>query len=130
VYQSTSPDYYESVKHWEVDENTNVDVFKETKENYPRSFKYAKAHVNELDELLQSYSHQRNPKLDQTRYTAKTRDHEYVDLEMIRLFSRVCAFYEEERHVMDCLFVPFHTKVGIARHVELQNVARALMDQP
>jgi hypothetical protein len=31
---------------------------------------------------------------------------------------------------MDCLFVPLHIKVGIARHVELQNVARALMDQP
>jgi hypothetical protein len=30
---------------------------------------------------------------------------------------------------MDCPFVPFHIRVGIARHVELQNVARALMDQ-
>jgi hypothetical protein len=29
------------VEHWEVDENTNVDVFEEFKENYPRSFKYA-----------------------------------------------------------------------------------------
>jgi len=26
-----------------VDENTNVDVFEEIKENYPRSSKYAKA---------------------------------------------------------------------------------------
>jgi hypothetical protein len=43
VYQSTSPNYYEQVEHWEVDENTNVDVFEETEENYPRSFKYAKA---------------------------------------------------------------------------------------
>jgi hypothetical protein len=31
---------------------------------------------------------------------------------------------------MDCPFVPFHIKISIARHVELQNVARALMDQP
>jgi hypothetical protein len=31
------------VEHWEVDENTNVDVFEETKENYPRSYEYVKA---------------------------------------------------------------------------------------
>jgi hypothetical protein len=31
---------------------------------------------------------------------------------------------------MDCPFVPFHIKVGIAQHVELQNVVVALMDQP
>ncbi len=43
VYQSTSPNYYEQVEHWEVDENTNVDVFEETKENYPRSYEYVKA---------------------------------------------------------------------------------------
>jgi len=35
VYQSTSPDYYEPMEHWEVDENINVDVFKEIEENYP-----------------------------------------------------------------------------------------------
>jgi len=50
---------------------------------------------------------------------------------MIRLLSRVCAFCEQAGHaIMDCLFVPFHIKVGIARHVELQNVVGALMDQP
>jgi hypothetical protein len=50
---------------------------------------------------------------------------------MVKLLSRVYAFYEEERHViMDCAFMPFHIKVIIARHVELQNVAGALMDQP
>jgi hypothetical protein len=37
VYRSTSPDY-EFVEHWEVDENTNVDVYEEIKENYPQSF--------------------------------------------------------------------------------------------
>jgi len=38
---------------------------------------------------------------------------------MIKLLSRVCAFYEEEGHViMDCNFVPFHIIVGIAKHVE------------
>jgi hypothetical protein len=47
------------------------------------------------------------------------------------LFSKVCAFCEEKGHViMECPFVPFHIKVCIARHVELQNVARTLMDQP
>jgi hypothetical protein len=52
------------MEHWEVDENTNVDVFEETEENYPRSFEYAKAHVNALDEIPQSYSHQGNLELD------------------------------------------------------------------
>ncbi len=61
--------------------------------------------------------------MDQPRYIAKTWDHEFVDLEMIRLLSRVCAFCEEEGHViMDCPFVPFHIKASIARHVELLNV--------
>ncbi len=69
--------------------------------------------------------------MDQTRYTIKTRDHEYVDLEMIKLLSRVYAFCEEKGHViMDYPFVPFHIRAGIARHVELQNVVRTLMDQP
>jgi len=50
---------------------------------------------------------------------------------MIKLHSRVCAFCEEEGHViMDCPFVPFHIRTSIVRHVELQNVAGALMDQP
>jgi len=31
------------VEHWEMDENTNVDVFEEIEENYPRSFEYAEA---------------------------------------------------------------------------------------
>jgi hypothetical protein len=67
--------------------------------------------------------------LDQTRYTSETWDHEYVDSKVAKLLSRVCAFYEEEGHaIMDCPFVPFHIRVGIVRHVELQNVARTLMD--
>jgi hypothetical protein len=53
VNQSTSLDYHESVEHWEVHGNTIVDVFEETEENYPRSFKYAKAQVNALDEVPQ-----------------------------------------------------------------------------
>ncbi len=57
VYQSAFVDCYESVEHWEVDENTNVDVFEETKENYLGSSQYAKAQVNVLDEVLESYSH-------------------------------------------------------------------------
>jgi hypothetical protein len=131
VYQSSSPNYYEPVEHWEVDENTNVDVFEETKENYPKSSKYAKVEMNALDEISQSYSHQGNLKLDQTKHTAETWDHESVDSEMIRLFSKVCAFYEKEGHlIMDCPFVPFHIRTCIIRHVELQNVAGTLMDQP
>jgi hypothetical protein len=34
VYQSTSLDYYELVEDWEVEENTNINVVEETKENY------------------------------------------------------------------------------------------------
>ncbi len=50
---------------------------------------------------------------------------------MIRLLSKVYAFCEEEGHViMDCPFVPFHIKAGIARHVELHNVVKTLIDQP
>jgi hypothetical protein len=50
---------------------------------------------------------------------------------MIKLFLKVCAFSEKEGHViMDCPFVPFHIKTGIAKHVGLQNVAGTLMDQP
>jgi hypothetical protein len=51
---------------------------------------------------------------------------------MVKLISRVCAFYEKEGHViMDCPFVPFpfHIRTSKPRHVELQNVAGALMDQ-
>jgi hypothetical protein len=47
-----------------VDENTNVDVFEETKGNYPKSSEYAEAQVNALDEIPQSYSHQKNLELD------------------------------------------------------------------
>ncbi len=53
-----------------------------------------------------------------------------MDSKVAKLLSRVCAFYEEEGHaIMDCPFVPFHIRVGIVRHVELQNVARTLVDQ-
>jgi hypothetical protein len=58
--------------------------------------------------------------LDQSRYIAKKRDHEYEDLEVAKLLSKVCAFCEEEGHViMDCPFVPFHIRASIIRHVEL-----------
>jgi hypothetical protein len=71
--------------------------------------------MNVLDEVPQSYSHKRNPELEQTKYTTETWDHEYVELEIVRLLSKVSAFYEEEGHViMDCPFVPFHIKVGIS----------------
>jgi hypothetical protein len=50
-----------------------------------------------------------------------------MDLGMVKLLSRVCAFCEEGHAIMDCPFVPFHIRVGIARHVELQNMVGALM---
>jgi hypothetical protein len=106
-----------------VDENTNVDVFEETEKNFPRSSEYVEAQVNALDEVSQSYSYQGNLKLDQTKHIVETRDHEFVDSEMIMLLSRVYAFYEKGHVIMDCPFVPFHIRVGIVRHVDLQNVA-------
>ncbi len=87
--------------------------------------------MNVLDEVPHSYSHQGNLELDQIKYIAETRDHEYVDSEVVKLFSRVYAFCEEEGHViMDCPFMPFHIRIGIVKHVELHNLARALMDHP
>jgi hypothetical protein len=54
-----------------------------------------------------------------------------MDLKVIRLLSKVYAFYEEEGHaIMDCPFVRFHIKASTARHVELQIVAKTLMDRP
>jgi hypothetical protein len=54
-----------------------------------------------------------------------------MDLEMVTLLSKVCAFCEKEgRVIMDCPFVPFHIRACIVRHVELQNMAQTLMDQP
>jgi hypothetical protein len=64
-------------------------------------------------------------------YIVETHDHEYVDSEVVRLLSKVCVICEEEGHaIMDCPFVLFHIRTHIARHVELQNVAGALMDHP
>ncbi len=108
------PNYYEPMDDEEVVENTNINVIEETKRNYLRPYEYVEAHVNVLDEVPQSYSHPKNPELNQTRYIIKTKDHEFMDLEVARLLSKICAFYEEERHVvMDCPFVPFHIKACI-----------------
>jgi hypothetical protein len=69
--------------------------------------------------------------LDQTRHTVETRNHESVDSKTIRLLSKVFTLCEEERHaIMDCPFVPFHIKIGMARHVELQNVVGVVINQP
>ncbi len=114
-----------------MEENINIDVVEETKENYLWSFEYAEAQVNVLDEVPQSYSHQGNPELDQTKYIAETWDHESIDWKVVRLLSRVNAFCEEEGHaLMDYPFVPFHIRANIVKHVELQNVVGTLMDQP
>ncbi len=82
------------------------------------------------DEVPQSYLNQGNLELDQTKNITKTQKHGFMDSEVAWLLSRVCAFYEKEGHViMDYPFVLFHIRACIARHVELQNVARTLMDQ-
>jgi hypothetical protein len=39
------------VEDWEVEENIDIDVLEETKDNYLWSSKYAKAKVNVLDEV-------------------------------------------------------------------------------
>jgi hypothetical protein len=53
----------------------------------------------------------------------------YKQFEEVWRDQGVHAFYEEEGHaIMDCPFVLFHIKANIARHVELQSVARTLMD--
>jgi hypothetical protein len=83
-----------------------------------------------LDEIPQSYLHQGNLKLDETRYTPKTRDHEPMDSKVLVLLSRACALCEKGHAIMDYPFVPFHIKTNIAKHVELQNVEGTLMDQP
>ncbi len=54
--------------------------------------------------------------MDPTRYTTKTRDHESMDLEVVRLLSRVRAFYEEGHAIMDSPFLPFHIRTCIAKH--------------
>jgi hypothetical protein len=51
VNQSASPDYYELVEDWEVEENTNINVVEEIEENYLWSFEYVEAQVNVLDEV-------------------------------------------------------------------------------
>jgi hypothetical protein len=82
------------------------------------------------NEVPQSYLNLGNPELDQTRYIAKTQEHGFMDLEVARLLSGVCAFCEKKRHaIMDYSLVLFHIRACIARHVELQNVAGTLMDQ-
>ncbi len=76
--------------------------------------------MNVLVEIPQSYSHQGNSKLNQTKYIAKKWDHGFVDSKMVKLLSQVYAFCEEKGYViMDCPFMPFHIRAYIARHVEL-----------
>jgi hypothetical protein len=63
--------------------------------------------MNVLDEIPQSYSHQGNLELDQTKYTIETWDHESMDLEMVKLLSKVCAFCEKDMQswiILLCLF--------------------------
>ncbi len=43
MYQSAFPNYDEPMEDYKVEENTNIDVVEEIKENYVRSSKYAEA---------------------------------------------------------------------------------------
>ncbi len=53
--------------------------------------------MNVSDEVPQSYLHQRNPELDQTRYTIETKDHEYVDLDIyIYYFQEYMPFVRKK----------------------------------
>jgi hypothetical protein len=53
-----------------------------------------------------------------------------MDSKVVILLSKVCAFCDEEGHaIMDYPFMFFHIKASIARHVELQDMARTLMDR-
>jgi hypothetical protein len=57
--------------------------------------------------------------LDKIKYIVETKDHECVDSKIPKLFSKVCAFYEEGHVIMDCLFVHFHIKASIVKHVAI-----------
>jgi hypothetical protein len=52
-----------------------------------------------------------------------------VDSKVAKLLSRIYALCEEGHAIMDLPFVPFHIRIGIVKHVELQNVAKTVMDQ-
>ncbi len=49
-----------------------------------------------LDEVPQSYSHQGNLKLDQTKYTVETWDHKYVDSEVSNYFQGSMHFVRKK----------------------------------
>ncbi len=40
------------------------------------------------------------------------------------------SMLKRRNEIMDFPFVSFHIRIDIAKHVELQNVATTLMDQP
>ncbi len=75
-----------------MEENTNIDVLGETKENYLRPYKYVwmccmKYHDHIHIKEIQSW-------IKQSRQ-AETKDHESIDSEVAILLSKVCAFCEE-----------------------------------
>jgi hypothetical protein len=83
--------------------------------------------MNVLDEIPQSYSHQENLELDQTKYIIKTRDHEYgfagsqITFKSLGiLWRRTCNY--------GLSFCAFFTSEQVLLDVELQNVVGALMD--
>jgi hypothetical protein len=45
-------------------------------------------------------------------------------------FKGLCILWRRRTCNHGSSFVPFHIRVGLSRHVELQNAVGALMDQP
>jgi hypothetical protein len=53
-----------------------------------------------------------------------------MDLEVANFFQKYKHFVrKKDMQLWILLFVPFHIKTSIAKHVELQNVVGALMDR-
>jgi hypothetical protein len=99
-----------------LNENTNANVFEKIEENYPRSSEYAKAKVNVLDQVPQSYSYKGNPKLDQTKHITETQNHEFVDSNMIKLLSKVVHSMRKDMQswiVLLCIFTSKQVLLGM-----------------
>jgi hypothetical protein len=104
-------------------------VFEETGKNYPRSFEYAKAQVARWSTTIILLSKESrvgsNNAYNQNTWSWICG---FGDDQVI--FMGLCIMWGRKNVIMDCPFVPFHIKKTIARHVELQNVVRTLIDQP
>ncbi len=68
MYEFASFEYQELIDDQKVEDNANTNVLEKIKGNYPMPNVYEEAiQVNVLDEISQSYSHHKNPKLNVSR---------------------------------------------------------------